>query len=140
MSEVEIEPLSREESVTLGLAAPVLHRRFAGRLIGWNKLPHEPGYVLAELACEPPPETIHDLATRDWATRDWATTPVLKVRLLWQPPIHVSPVFYPSLGMLGVGCAGLCAALLARSRRRRTPGAADTGCPAQAPQIGRAHV
>jgi hypothetical protein len=41
MTEAEVEPLARAESVTLGLVAPVLQRRFPGKLVkakGWCKV------------------------------------------------------------------------------------------------------
>ncbi len=133
MTEAEIGPLSRVESVKLGLLSPVLQRRFAGRLIKWDKLPYEPGYVLAELACLPPPETIRDLAAHDWGAHDWVTMPTVKIRLLWQPPIHVSPVFYPATCMLAVGLIGICAAWLQRVYRKNVPGVVLHHSPAERP-------
>jgi hypothetical protein len=117
MTEAEIVPLSKTESVTLGLIAPVLQRRFPGRLIKWDRLPHEPGYVVAELACLPPSETIRELAAHDWGAHDRIQMPTFKVRLLWHPPIFVSPVFYPAVGMVAVGLIGFCTMLLQGSRK-----------------------
>ncbi|MBP7935264.1 MAG: hypothetical protein KA354_11505 [Phycisphaerae bacterium] len=117
MAEAEIGPLARQDSVTLGLVAPVLQRRFDGRLIRWNKLAHEPGYVVAELACSPPPETIRDLVARDWAAHDGSTTPTVRIRLLWRPPLTVSPLFPPAVCMLAIGLIGLCAGGLRKTNR-----------------------
>lgn len=116
LTDSEIEHLSRAGPVTLGLLAPVLQRRFSGRLVSWEQLPDEPGYVLAELTCLPPPETIRELAARDWGAHDWMQVPTIQVRLLWRPPILASPVFYPAVGMIGIGLVGLCAMVLSLRR------------------------
>lgn len=118
MAEAEVGPLSRADSVTLGLVAPVLQRRFTGRLIKWETLEYEPGHVLAEMACSPPPEAIRDLAARDFGAHDGNTLSAVKVRLLWQPPIRVSPLFRPAVGMLAAGLIGVCVAWLQQSRRK----------------------
>lgn len=133
MTEAEIGPLSRTGSVTLGLVTPILQRRFAGQLIKWDRLQHEPGYVLAELSCMPPPETIRDLAAHDWGAHDWVQMPTVKVRLLWQPPVQVTPVFYPAICMLAVGLTGICAAWLQRSYRRSRADTSASPKPAENP-------
>jgi hypothetical protein len=112
LTEAEAAALSESGEVTLGLVSAVLHRRFTGRLLSTEKLACEPGHVVAELACMPPPETIRDLVSHDWGAHDWVTMPTVKVRLLWQPPIRVSPLFAPSIGMLAVGLVGVLAAWL----------------------------
>jgi len=117
MTEAEVGPLARQDSVLLGLVAPVLQRRFSGRLISWDRLPREPGYVVAELACSPPPETIRELVARDWGAHDGNTTPTVRIRLLWRPPITVSPLFPLVVCMLAIGLTGLCAAGLRRAYR-----------------------
>lgn len=116
LTEAELEPLSRRESVPLALVAPILQRRFSGRLVKWDKLPEEPGYTIAELACLPPPETIRELAARDWGTGDWLDKPTVSVRLLWRPPVSASPLFYPAIAMMAVGLVGLLAVKLRRQQ------------------------
>ncbi len=118
LPEAEIAPLANAGTVMLGLVTPVLHRCFPGRLLKWEKLPYEPGHVLAELMCEPPSEAIRDLTSRDWGSRDWALLPTMKVRLLWKAPIHASPLFAPALGLIAVGVLGLA---VCRLRRRGAP-------------------
>ncbi len=64
--------MERATTVALELASPknnigkskrhFVERRFTGRLFGWRKLPDDPWYGLAELACTPPPEAVWYLA------------------------------------------------------------------------------
>lgn len=120
MMESEARSLAQAGDVTLALAAPVLQRRFPGKLAKWEPLAHEPGYVLAELVCMPPPETIREMAAHDWGTRDWLQAPTMQVRLLWRPPVHTLPMFFLAVGMIAVGGVGLGVAWLwARMRRNR---------------------
>jgi len=117
MSESEAAHLSEAGTVRLGLVAPVLQRRFPGRFLQCRPLSEEPGYVLAELACMPPAETIRDLAAQTWHSHDWALTPTVRVRLLWQPPIYASPLFFAAVGLLTVGLIGFCSAGLRKYKR-----------------------
>jgi len=136
LPEAEARSLSKTDSVPLGLIAPILHRRFPGRLLKWEALRYEPGYVVAELACMPPAETIHDLVSHDWAARDWKHMPDIKVRLLWSPPLHVVPLFAPSVALMALGLLGLCLRFLAKAApRSETPMTADRvpGSPASEP-------
>lgn len=112
LPEAEVKSLSKAESVPLGLVAPILHRRFPGRLLKWDSLKYEPGYAVAELACMPPAETIHDLVSRDWGARDWKQMPTVKVRLLWTPPLYVVPLFSSSVALIVSGLLCLCLRVL----------------------------
>lgn len=120
LPEAEAAPLSRAGTVPLSLVDPVLHRRFPGRLLKWEPMPLEAGYVLADLACVPPPETIRDLASRDWSHNSWAPGRELRVRLMWRPPLSTSPVFWPAVAAIAVGLGGwVLLSLLAANRRTR---------------------
>ncbi|GMU20914.1 MAG: hypothetical protein AMXMBFR13_10100 [Phycisphaerae bacterium] len=134
MAEAEARALEKTGSVTLGLVVPILQRRFAGRLLESEPLPCEPGYVLAELGCLPPSETIRDLVAHGWGAQDWATNPASRMRLLWRPPLHVLPLFQVAACVLAVGGIGLCAAWLVRARSRAGRGTPSpelsTGAPA----------
>ena len=103
-----------------------LHRRFPGKLLRWERLPHEPGYVVAELACAPPPETIRELAAHDWGASDRGLLTTMKIRLLWKPPISTSSLFYPGCGLMALGLVALCAGLVRGSRSPVRAGAAQS--------------
>lgn len=120
LPEAEAAPLSQAGTVPLSLVDPVLHRRFPGRLLMWEPMPLEPGYVLADLACVPPAETIRDLASRDQSYRSWAPGRELRVRLMWRPPLHTSPLFWPAVAGIAVGVGGwISVSVLAANRRPR---------------------
>jgi hypothetical protein len=133
MAEAEARALEKTGSVTLGLVVPILQRRFPGRLLKSEPLPCEPGYVLAELGCLPPSETIRDLVAHGWGAQDWATNPASRMRLLWRPPLHVLPLFQVAACVLAVGGIGLCAAWLVRARSRAGQGAPSPELSAGAP-------
>jgi multidrug resistance efflux pump len=115
LPDAEVKSLSKADSVPLGLIAPILHRRFPGRLLKWDALRYEPGYVVAELACMPPAETIHDLVSQDWVARDSKQMPNVNVRLLWSPPLYVVPLFSPAMVLMALGLFGLCLRFLAKA-------------------------
>lgn len=121
LPEAEVVPLSEASMVPLSLVDPVLHRRFPGRLLQWEPMALEPGYVLADLACSPPPETIRDLASRDWSQHSWVPGRQLRVRLMWRPPLHTSPLFWPAVTAIAVGVGGwVLMSWLAAKRRTQT--------------------
>lgn len=136
LPESEAVPLSKAGMVPLSLVDPVLYRRFPGRLLKWEPMPLEPGYVLADLACTPPAETIRDLASRDWSYRSWAPGRELRVRLMWRPPLIANPLFWPSAIALAVSLIGwLLTSWLATGRIAQAMSiAVDTAAPAERPQ------
>ncbi len=110
LPESEVASLSAAETVTLALVDPSLRRRFPGRLLEWEPLPHEPGYALAQLTCLPPTETIRSLTASEGEA--------IKVRLVWRPPLHVIPLFLPSVILIALGALGWGAVKLGRVRRQ----------------------
>jgi hypothetical protein len=73
-------------------------------------LNHDPGFVMGELACNPPAEAVRDLASNK----------TVKARLLWSPPLYNLPLFNLGVALSAIGFVGWLGARL-RFRRGRLP-------------------
>jgi len=70
-----VEDLDREEPRRF------VRRHFQGALAGWIGLPDHRGYAIAELHCQPPPESVAILALGERVA----------ARLVWRPPLYTVP-------------------------------------------------
>jgi hypothetical protein len=121
VSTAEASALARAGETTLRVDLDGLERRFPGRLTASQPLSHDPGYVLAELACDPPAEAVRDLALGETVTAS----------LLWTPPPYASPLFVPSAVLVVAGAAGWL--ILGRTSHRATQAQAPEPAPPAQP-------
>jgi hypothetical protein len=104
----QLEALAQAGDVLLRLTGPRFPQRFKGSFHRAKALPQEPDYVLAELWCVPPEETIPLLADREEVTCE----------MLWRPPLSTLWTFQMSLFLAAAGAMGwlICLAVLAGRR------------------------
>jgi hypothetical protein len=93
----EVSALAAAGAVTIELTEPSVQRRFPGELIRWHALPEDPGFVLAQLRCQPPAEAIRELATGA----------KVAARLVWRPPLSTISTFPLAMTALLVGALGI---------------------------------
>lgn len=96
ISRAQAAALERAGQTTLQLLQDGVERRFPGYLTARESLAQEKGFVMAELTCEPPAETVRDLATGKAVTAS----------LLWSPPLYTSALFLPSVAALLLSAVG----------------------------------
>jgi hypothetical protein len=89
----EAKALQQTKTVLFELKEAPLQRRFAGQLLDWEKLPNEPQYALATLACNPPDTAIEQLAEDE----------NIAVHLRWRPPLYLIPFFPFGVALAGLG-------------------------------------
>jgi hypothetical protein len=89
----EAAALQESAEAILETKEAAVERRFSGRIRHVQPMPHEENYVVAELLCQPPNESIQELGQKE---------PV-PVRLRWRPPIHTQPL------LVGAGTFALMA-------------------------------
>ena len=83
LASLEANALEKAGPVILEMVWQDVQRRFLGYLIGRCELNHDPGFVMGELACNPPAEAVRDLGSNK----------TVKAQLLWSPaPLQSSPL------------------------------------------------
>lgn len=110
LASLEANALEKAGPVILEMVWQDVQRRFLGYLIGRCELNHDPGFVMGELACNPPAEAVRDLASNK----------TVKARLLWSPPLYNHPHFNLGVALSAIGFVGWLGARL-RFRRGRLP-------------------
>ena len=110
LASLEANALEKAGPVILEMVWQDVQRRFLGYLIGRCELNHDPGFVMGELACNPPAEAVRDLASNK----------TVKARLLWSPPLYNHPLFNLGVALSAIGFVGWLGARL-RFRRGRLP-------------------
>jgi len=131
LSAAETAALAREPKVKLELIEPEVQRRFTGTLIQQEDIPAEPGYVVAEVACQPPWRTVHKLASD--------TT--VCARLAWRPPLSIYPLCWAGVALAVLGATGwVLLSWRARQGVDRAAEAVHVGSPARRlDRLGAAH-
>jgi hypothetical protein len=84
-----------------------IERRFTGRLLRWKALPDDPGFVVAEFACDPPAEAIREMVSGRQVV----------AQLRWIPPLFSIPAFTAGAGMVAAACVGVVLLQLMPQRR-----------------------
>ena len=98
-----VAALQRAGPVLLELDEPnAVERRFEGKLLSSQTLPLEPGYSVAEIACDPPAAAVRRLGDAE----------DVAVAMRWVPPVHASPLFRTGLGVVACGVAGCVVAVV----------------------------
>jgi hypothetical protein len=110
LASLEANALEKAGPVILEMVWQDVQRRFPGYLIRRCELNDDPGFVVGELACNPPAEAVRDLASNK----------TVKARLLWSPPLYNLPLFNLGVALSAIGFVGWLGARL-RFRRRRLP-------------------
>ncbi len=77
-----VTALEQAERVTIELLHPAVERYFSGSYLRCRPLPERPGYVVAELACQPPEPAIRQLLEGEQ----------IEARLAWRPPLLALPL------------------------------------------------
>ena len=98
--------LQQAGEVPIELTEPAVEPYFAGRFLNATVLRHKPRYAVAELTCQPPPETVQELVEGE---------KVLS-RLRWRPPLLT---LLPYRAGIALAILGAAAWLVTNSRLRR---------------------
>jgi hypothetical protein len=117
-SEVQLK-LLEERDPQKNVQHHFVEQRFSGRLMRVVQLPHDSAFVVAELACEPPAESLRALAGGSQ----------VRARLQWFPPIYAHPAF--AFGAV-LAVAGAGAWVTVRARRRDATSSPAATSPARA--------
>jgi len=111
LASFEASALEKAGPVILEMVWQDVERRFPGYLIRQCELKHDPGFVVGELACNPPAEAVRDLASNK----------TVKARLLWSPPLYILPLFDLGATLSAIGSVGWLGTLLRLLRKRSLP-------------------
>lgn len=87
--------LQQAQEVILELSEPAVEPYFSGRFLAAAVLQHKPRYALAELTCQPPPETVRDLVAGE----------EVRTRLRWRPPLLTLTLFRTGIAIAVLGAA-----------------------------------
>ena len=117
LASFEANALEKAGPVILEMVWQDIQRRFPGHLIHRCELNDDPGFVVGELACNPPAEAVRDLASNK----------TVKARLLWSPPLYNLPLFNLGVALSAIGFVGWLGACLRFRRGKLSREIVETG-------------
>ncbi len=106
----QVAALKHAREVTLELVDPAVEPYFGGTFLAARPMPHKPGYVVAELACQPPEKTIRELIEGE----------KIVAKLRWRPPLTTLLPFRIGAVLALTGMAGWAVCFVGLARRRPT--------------------
>ena len=107
---VRWRPSKSAGEFAMELVDPAVEPYFGGTFLNARPMPHKPDYVVAELACQPPEETIRELMKGE----------KIVATLRWRPPLTTLLPFRIGAVLALTGMAGWAVSLLGLARRRTT--------------------
>ena len=107
---IQVAALKNAGEVTMELVDPAVKPYFGGTFLNARPMPHKPGYVVAELACQPPEETIRELMEGE----------KIMATLRWRPPLTTLLPFRVGAVLALTGVAGWAVSFIGLARRRPT--------------------
>jgi predicted nucleic acid-binding Zn-ribbon protein len=107
----QMAALEEAGEVTIELVDPAVEPYFGGRFLRARSLPHKRRYVVAELACHPPRETVRELVEGE----------EVNSRLVWRPPLVMLWPFQAGAVALILGMAARIATAAGLLRKRQRP-------------------
>lgn len=126
----QVADLKRAGEFAMKLVGPAVEPYFGGTFLSARPMPHKPGYVVAELACQPPEETIRELMKGE----------KIVATLRWRPPLTTLMPFRIGAVLALTGMTGWVVSLLGLARRRTAQLPKDCSGRGPSPHVPTAHV